>query len=405
MLQIYRKCEKSLDNPYGIMEIEHPEDIDKPFLLCISSQDLIDKSVFGLIKEGARAARVRTSDEYAGGFKIEDVPAYFLGVKYKMNNIKDHKSGSLLNDFIYPFLTKTKDFKEIQKRARMMNFFTYCNATNVYVELEKGLKEKLNKDGFSEKEIDEILSQVSLISIASEVDVSKLSATTVLFKDANDREVYDFISKTALKKMEQIARDAIIGNLKSNGNVLTYVYNGTGDHELKEYLKDVNIVKSSLCAVVSKLLDNSIKNMDEEELIPIDGKEVLKTLIRYNGEFQGTDIYLKRIDDEIDYKGCKKYTKSEHDLLCKLDQAYKQQLKTKQQLENETKQNQDLKEKVNLLITGVKEKCSDVAFEQIVTQNHMWNPSKDSASLLAMKTDREIREEYEKLIEENQMIR
>ena len=399
MLQIFRKCEKSLNNPYGIEEIEHPESIDKPFLLCISSQDLIDKSVFGLIKEGARAARVRTSDELAAGFKIDEVPAYFLGVKYKSDNLKNHKAGNLLDDFIYPFLTKTKEFEQVKKRARFINFLTYCNATKVYVELEKALKDKLSKDGFNNDEINDIVSQISLTSIASEIDVSKLTATTILFKDANDREVYDYISKTALKKMEQIGRDAIIGSLKANGNVFTYVYNGTGEHDLKEYFKDVNIVKSSLCTVVSKLLENSIQNANSDTFIPITGKQILQYLIKYNGEFKGTEEYLAKLDSELDYNGASKYTQSEHDLLCQLDESYKKQINTQNQLNNKENENKELNEKVNLLIKEIKDKCSDVAFEQIVSANHMWNGNNDK-HYTEMKTDREIREEYDKLMQD-----
>jgi 3-dehydroquinate synthase len=81
MLRVFKKCEKSIDKLYGVKEIVDFENYDEPFLMCISSQDSIDKSVFGLIKEGARAARVRTSDEIAAGFKIDEMPIDFLGIK------------------------------------------------------------------------------------------------------------------------------------------------------------------------------------------------------------------------------------------------------------------------------------------------------------------------------------
>ena len=39
MLSVYKKCEKSVDNPYGIIEIK---ELDRPFLMCISAQGQMD---------------------------------------------------------------------------------------------------------------------------------------------------------------------------------------------------------------------------------------------------------------------------------------------------------------------------------------------------------------------------
>ena len=321
MFTIYQKCEKDKENLYGIKEIKEPENIEGPFLLCLAAQETNKKSVFGVIREGAQAARVRTSQELAGGFKIDEMPVAFLGAYYDK---KDDTKKDLLDDFIYPYLTKEKDVEGLMRRARMINFFTYCDATRVYANLEERLKTKLKEDGYSDQDIRSILSQIGVISIASKADVSKLYANTILFKDCNDREVYDYISKKALKQMEHISREAIIGNLNSEGNLHTYVYNGSGEHELKEYLKDVNIVKSSLCAAVSTLLENSIKNYNSDEFIPITGKQMLQTIIRYNGEFKGTDEYLQRLDEELTYGGCSRYTEKEHEILLDLESSYKQ---------------------------------------------------------------------------------
>ena len=54
MIEIYKKCEKSIDNKYGIEKIDNLDELRKPFLMCLSSTE-DDNSVFGLIKEGARA--------------------------------------------------------------------------------------------------------------------------------------------------------------------------------------------------------------------------------------------------------------------------------------------------------------------------------------------------------------
>ena len=405
MLHIYKKCEKSLDNLHGIIEITNPSEIDRPFLLCLSAQDSYDKSVFGIIKEGARASRVRTSDELASGYKIDEVPVDFIGVHYKRDTIKQKRSTAVLEELIYPYLSVAKTKEDLMKKARMINIFAYCDGTRTYLEIEQGLTNKLLNDGYSEEDIKDILSQISLVSISTEVDLSDVKATTILFKDANDVEVYDYISKMSRRKIEELGREAIIGTLKKNGNAIAYVYNGTGNHELREYLSDENIVKPALCAVICQLLTNSIKNKDSKELIPINAQDLLKTVIRFNGEYGTLEEHFEKIEGLIDYHGATKYTESEHELLLQLDIAYKNLQAIKQSAEQEKAAHQKEHERNQLLINGIKEKCSDVAFAQIVVKNGMWNADKTTQEQLQMKTDREIREEYEQSLSEGQTLK
>ena len=58
-----------------------------------------------------------------------------------------------------------------------------------------------------------------------------------------------------------------------------------------------------------------------------------------------------------------------------------------------------------ILISEIKDKCSDVAFQQIVVNNGMWNNSNYGINYNGMKTDREIREEYEKSINKDARVR
>ena len=48
MFKIYKKCEKSVDNPYGILEISNINEITKPFLLCIAPRINEYNSTFGI---------------------------------------------------------------------------------------------------------------------------------------------------------------------------------------------------------------------------------------------------------------------------------------------------------------------------------------------------------------------
>ena len=305
MFKIYKKCEKCIDNPKGIIEIYNLSEYNNPFMLCLSSDEKNDNSIFGVIKEGARAARVCTSDEFASGYKIDDMQVDFLGIKYFNEN---GHNNNLVDDFIYPYLKKG----DIKVQARKINFFTYCNATRVYVELEKRLREKLISDGYDDKSIEEILSQISLISIASEVDITNIYASTILFKDINDYYIYDYISKTSSKKMASLGRNTYLGYLRNNGPVI-FAFNATGKHSLKEYFKNGNLVKSSLCAVTSFLLENSIHSAKIGEHIPISSRMLLKMALRYNSEFEDCDALLHKLEEEITYDGASKYVKEEYE--------------------------------------------------------------------------------------------
>ena len=102
--------------------------------------------------------------------------------------------------------------------------------------------------------------------------------------------------------------------------------------------------------------------MHSDKLLPITNKELLQTIIRYNGEFRGTKEYLDKIDSEIDYDGATKYTKNEDEMLAKLEKSYKQLIKARNELESANKELESERKKSTTLMTGIKEKCRDVAF-------------------------------------------
>ena len=398
MLRIFKKCEKSVNNPYGSKEIKNLDTYDQPFLLCISAQDKNDKSVFGIIKEGARAARVRTSDELAGGFKIDEMGLDFLGLKYDYSNIKDKKSNSLVDDFLYPFLKRGKD---IRKQARKINILTYCNATNVYIQAENRLRERLLEDGYSELEVIDILSQIGVISIASSIDLSKVYATNITFKDVNDMDAYDRYSRKASKWMEENISNTYVGKTNIYNNSILFATNGPGDHELKIYLRDGNPLKNTICSAVTFLVENSILNSKVDELIPLTGKHLLKRVVTCTPDKKEI---LDSIDMHLNYYASR-YTKEEHELLSKIDKICKKLIATQKYLESETNELQSEREKNNTLIKGIKEKCSEVAFEQIVAANGIMSSSKGKSKLRELPTDRQVREAYDSLIEEKGITR
>ncbi len=393
-MMIFKKCEKTLENPLGFEEITNYDNYDRPFMLCISAQESYENSIYGIVKEGARAARIRTTDELAGGFKINEMPFDFLGIK----NDKNEKD--LVDDFIYPFLKRGDDLK---KQARKMNFFVYCDGTNRYIQLENKLKERLRKDGYSEKVIKDILSQISLISIATERNVSSVYATTFIFKDVNDLEVKDRVSEACLNGMIKNSRKTIVANI--SGNARVFAFNGTGEHDLKEYFKDGNIVKPSLCAAVSYLIDNSIRNTTSEELMPINTRLLTQIVLQFDAEFADSKELLDNIDTSLEYGGTPRYTASENELVNKLDEVYKKFNDASRDAQREAQRVKELETQKQTLINGIKENCSDVAFAQIVVKNGLWrNANPKTKELIPLPTDKQVRQAYEQLLLQGQVF-
>ena len=121
--------------------------------------------------------------------------------------------------------------------------------------------------------------------------------------------------------MEYNSRDTYIGKTNKAHDSLFFGYNGVGEHELKEYLKDGSLVKPSLCAAVTMLVENSILNGMVDELIPITGNHLFKRVIRHNGELDDIDELLDKIDSHLMYYASK-YTKEEGKLLSKMDKGF-----------------------------------------------------------------------------------
>lgn len=313
-MRVYKKCEKTVDNEYGIIEINSVSEITKPVLICMSSLE-DDNSTFGTIKEGARAARVRTTDELAGGFKIDEMPVDFLGIRSET----DGPFRNIADDFLYPIIVKDRDVSSMKKRTRKINFFVYCNAAQAYMQIENRLHERLLLDGFSEEDIRDVLSQISLVAIATNVNLNHTLATTVIFKDVSDREVYDKVSRQAEKNLVRNNRMSTLVNLQ---NGLAYVYYGNSEHSLKNYLKDESMVKPSLCATVSRLIENSVMNEYSSELIPISLRFITPIVLRNNGEFAENQDLLSNLDNSLSYNASK-YSEEENEELIYFEESLK----------------------------------------------------------------------------------
>lgn len=325
MLEIYERVPKESSNPYGIKKIEKVK--EEPFLLCISAQDRFPKSVFGLIREGMQAARVRTSQEDGPGYDVSNFPVHFLGMSYQLEQNRRSAGEALAEEVFIPLLgEEKKDLLEVERKMRNINIMTYCDGTRTYMEAEKKLEEYMKEKQYSEEEISLILSQISVTAIATMQDTSSLKATTMSFLDINDPEVMTMATTKLKEHLDQTPYEASLLPFSENSGL--YYFEGTGEHSIKEYLKDESKGKIPLEMMICSSLNNSIHNQKTSNFVPLKYKSISSTLTEFL-PYQTTKSKeeLKRaFDQELEYEGAKKISPLEMKLYNEIDKLCKNNL-------------------------------------------------------------------------------
>ncbi|MBQ3307722.1 MAG: hypothetical protein IJG68_05995 [Bacilli bacterium] len=396
MIKIYKKINKTMNNLYGSCEIKNINDLNKPFLLCISDSDSFDKAIFGIIREGAHAARVYTTQENAAGFKIEKMPIDFLGIKRIENEEKIENE--LSKDFLLPFLKlHGLNKNSIMKQARKINLFTFGDGCITYKNSEKELFSGLCNEGFSKKEAEEILSQISLTALGTKEELSDLYATNIRFIDLCN-------IKTQNEKLREygniLMRNKTLSMYCPIGkkNSYDYLFLGQGKYSAKDYLKDECPAKAAISAVVSFFLQNSLDNLKSNNLVRINRDVFTEPLYQYGANLKPLKETLSNLDSKIKYDDTPKYTKEEFSLRAELDTACKAIQKKQLLVKNREEENHELTEKVNTIITNIKKYSSETTYYQILIRSNLWHTNEE---FLEEESDKEFRKKAIKKEKEN----
>lgn len=339
MLTLYKKTERSVDNLNGFAKIKNFQKLNKPFLLCIAPNLSDDDLIYNTVEFGAQACRLYTINEIAASFKVNEFPVTFLGLKF----IENHQSScenEMVNKVLLPFLYQSGR-QNIIKMARKINILTYSNGALFYKNIESKLRECLNKKGFTQEEQKNILSQISVTMLSTSIDISNILSTVVVINDLNDRLVFD---KECNNKEERYGIDI-------TDNKINYYYNGTGTHNINEYLKDNNIAKPVVCSAITYFIKNSIKNTTTDNLINISMEDLYKRIKLYSDDTKNVKFLMHNLDTSLVYNHSLKYLPYEIKMRQELDQVYQMLYKTKLMLELNKKTSKINQEKLNLIIT------------------------------------------------------
>lgn len=399
MITIFKKTGKTIDNQTGIKIIENVNELNKPILLCLSPQDNLDNAVYGIVKMGMQAARVNTTEEMAAGFIPELMPVDFIGLKFEKDDKYDSNYEEIADKLIYPIIVEdgkiSKD--KMIKNARKVNIFAFCDGTLTYKNIEKYLKEKLNYLKLDSETIMKIVNQIAVVSLATIVQTENFNATTVTFIDINDNEILTERIKSYRLLLEKKQQKSLYGTAKNNTSTL-FISQGEGKHALKSYLKNDQILKPSISSIVSMVLENSIANNQSDELIPITKEEIQKNLKKYSDDTKPVLDLLKELDDSISYNGAPKFTKEEANRIIYIEKLFKENKELKDKLAELEKRDNDKDKRISSLVGKIKKYCSDITFYQILISSGLWQSTvKDD--VFKEKTDRQIRSEYTRILE------
>ena len=185
----------------------------------------------------------------------------------------------------------------------------------------------------------------------------------------------------------------IIKEFEDVKNNILYVYKGTGDHQVKEYLRDGNIVKPALCSVLSEFLENSIENENNDELIPVSTSTITKTLYTYSDETKDPQELLNNLDMNLSYNNTPRYTPEESQIRHELDIAYRNLQKTQESLARTEKYKKDSDDKVQSLINNIQIYSSETTFYQICVSAKVWQ-APAGINPFDEPSDKQIREKY-----------
>lgn len=318
MVTLYKKIEKSKGNLHGFEELK-VEDIPllHPTMICLSAQSSRPKSAFGIVREGMRAARLRTSQGVAAKYALKDFPINFIGLTY---DYKDKDLGvALAEDYFLPLVSKDGkkiNIEQAKKNMRNITIMSYCDGTIVYSNFESRLVSLMQELGYTDREITEILSELALIGVLTMRDTSKCLATTFQIVDVNDSEIFDEATPKLINSLDrqQTNHDFIqIGN--NNG---MYYFKGSGEHSIKTFFKNDYLPHAMMSAIVSQCLTRSIDSNHDFNFSNM--QRMINSIINHHNVGFTPDEILYDLDAQINYPDARKLSDAECELLDTIDE-------------------------------------------------------------------------------------
>lgn len=285
MYKLYERVSRCDKYKQGVKPIEENSNpfSQGPCLLCVAAVPL-DKSVFGMSREGMNFAGLATYQNPNAKFGLDQFPVKFLSLKPEYSS-EDHMTEeedleAFTVKYFLPLVSSNNtkiSISEAMRNIRNINILSYCDGTQTILDMLDILQNKMVEYGYSDKECSKILSQISLTALATNRLNGNSLATCMSFGDINDGEVNDNVDD--FDKAE-ITKSPIKEALVRKSNIEShYMVLGNGSHTLKNFHQNGLAMPVCLYSVISNVLNNSIYNCNPEHSFrPISMHELSKDI-------------------------------------------------------------------------------------------------------------------------------
>ena len=296
MYKLYKKVNKTEDNEIGLEVIEDGNPFEQPTFLSLIALNFKLRDTNGSISRILEFAGVKTPNGEEN-LPLEEIPINFLGLSYsefgngRFNKISandnsvriDDDTREFVNKYILPLISDNgvkRDITECCHNMRNINIMCFCDALYMVNSINNILIEEMQKLGFTEEEIDSILSQVCIFSVGTEYNTIKfiipnLKFSTIFVLDFKDsfglgeeeaRKVFadkqeDVFESTYVMDMEP-------GTIGKNSKML--IVNADGSHDLRDFIKKGIASPAIIIKVVNEILNNSLINSCQDSFVSID---------------------------------------------------------------------------------------------------------------------------------------
>ena len=318
MYKFYRKSEKTEENEHGLEIVEGGNPFERPTFLSLLALNMRLRDTNGSISRILELSGVRTPNGEEN-IPLDQVPVNFLGLSYSEvspeGRFRKIASGdnfqkiseetiSFVHTYILPLISvngQKRDITECCRNMRNINIMCFCDAIFMVGAMNRILIEEMQKIGFTEEEIDTILSQVCIIPVGTEYSaiegfIKNIKFTTVFLLDIIDtfgitdsQTISEILggSKEAFFR-SSYAMDMEDDEVSKNSRML--IVDGGGDHDLKSFIHKGVTYPAIIVRLVNAILNNSVRNSkNPDEFIPLDVviEEQLEKIVEYYTSQEG----------------------------------------------------------------------------------------------------------------------
>lgn len=378
MLNLYRKTEKTFENKQGSIYLtECP--FNKPCLLCVSAQDAV-KSVFGITKIGMRMARLRTRNNPAAMYDVKNFPVDFLAIRNEINLNTD--SDEFVDRYVSEILLGNRE--DVKRKLRNINIIAYCDGVVRVKKILNSIEKKLIENGFNN--VEELMSQICVITLSTEIDLNDIKATVIDFHDINDTEAIINDNNIDDKDVERTKNEGELLTVKPGK--ATYLFNGKAYHQLSQYFSDCKALPASVSKIVSNILKSSIEGKEMNIDLACNGVNELISL----KDVLSQDELMSKVDSEIVYDGSSKLSLRECEMMDSMDDLLTSQFEMERKINRLTEEKEKLISRKEKMLETARESCSEPTYLRLLAASG-WQLSLNDLNIIENNpTDKELLE-------------